>query len=152
MTPARSRPGGEAGSISLELTLLLVLLFVPLLYLGALVGRLQASASTAADAAEAAVRAATSAPWNVDPLTAGEAAGAAVLRAQQQPGRVLLGCEVDPCRRADALVTATAQVPVDVPLLPGRGGVIPPTVRVTARAAAAFDRFADAAAAAPGGS
>lgn len=146
MTGARDRRGAaEAGSAVVEI-LLAVLLLVPLVYLVAVVGRVQAGTFAAETAAREAVRAVVTAESAEQGAARAEAAVRIALRDQSLPdgaGALDVECEHPVCLTPGGEVAAVVRVSVPLPLVPGAVGAhVPAAVQVDAAHVGTVDRYA----------
>lgn len=129
-----------------EFCLLSVLMLVPLVYLVAVLGRVQAAALAAQTAAREAGRAFATAP---DDETAGQRAQSAAAIAfddqgfgQPGTGSVDVTCAGEPCLAPDARIEARTRVLVLLPGVPRvLDRVVPTRIEVTARQVVTVDRF-----------
>jgi Flp pilus assembly protein TadG len=152
-----SRRRHDDGSAVVEFCLLSVLMLVPLVYLVAVLGRVQAAALAAQTAAREAGRAFVTSP---DDETAGPRAEAAAAIAfgdqgfgDQGAGTVELTCAAHPCLVPDTRIEVRTRVLVLLPGVPRVfDHVVPTRIDVAARQVVTVDRFrAAAVAATPGG-
>lgn len=146
----RKGRGGRAaeldrGSMLVEVTFLMVLVLLPLLYLVGSLGRVQAGAYAASAMARESARAFVTSP---DAEQApGRAAGAGelvLLSFDLAPGqgRVELSCPDAECLAPGTRVMAASVVSVEVPLIPDfMSGVIPTTVELTGTHTEVVDAF-----------
>lgn len=154
MTPTRLR--GDGGSAVVEFCLLSVLMLVPLVYLVAVLGRVQAAALAAQTAAREAGRAFVTAP---DDESAGRFAESAAAIAfddqgfgQQGTGNLEMTCTAHPCLVPDARIEARTRVLVLLPGVPRvLDRVVPTRIEVTARQVVTVDRFRPTTLVAPDG-
>lgn len=146
---------GDAGTALVEFCLLSVLMLVPLVYLVAALGRVQAAALAAQTAAREAGRAFVTAP---DDETAGRLAESAASIAfddqgfgQHGMGTLEMTCIGQPCLLPDARIEARTRVLVLLPGVPHLlDRVVPTRIEVTARQVVTVDRFRPTALSAPG--
>jgi hypothetical protein len=126
--------------------LLAVLLLVPLVYLVAVLGRVQAGTFAAETAAREAVRAVVTAESADQAAARAEAAVRIALRDQGLPAdaaRLDIECGSDVCLTPGGEVAAVVHVAVPLPLVPGAlGQGVPAAVRVEAAHVATVDRYA----------
>jgi hypothetical protein len=141
----RRRAGSvESGRAVVEFVFLGVLLLVPLVYLVATLGRLQAAAYSATTAAREAGRAFTTA--DTEAATQPRAHAAAALAFEDfgfaEGTSVHLVCDGAPCLRPDARVSVTVTIRVRLPLVPDLvASAIPTEIPVSATHVATVDRF-----------
>ena len=136
----------DDGSAVVEFCFLSVLMLVPLVYLVAVLGRVQAAALGAETAAREAGRAFVTAP---DDESAGRRAQSAAAIAfgdqgfgAQGTGTVELACAADPCLVPDARVEVRTRIMVLLPGVPRvLDRVVPTRIEVTARQVVTVDRF-----------
>ncbi|GAA1853606.1 pilus assembly protein [Myceligenerans crystallogenes] len=125
--------------------LLAILLLVPLVYLVAVVGRVQAGTFAAGTAAREAVRAVVTADSAAQGAARADAAVGLALRDQGLPRAAAtldLECEHQPCLTPGGDIAAVVQVAVPLPFVPGPIGTgAPPSIRVEAAHAGTVDRF-----------
>lgn len=137
--------GYEAGSAVVEV-LLAVLLLVPLVYLAAVVGRVQAGTFAAETAAREAVRAVVTAESAGLGAARAEAAVRIALRDQDLPesaGTLDIECGHEGCLTPGGEIAAVVRVAVPLPLVPGEPGRrVPAVVRVDAAHVGVVDRYA----------
>ncbi|WP_019137745.1 hypothetical protein [Cellulomonas massiliensis] len=146
--PWPSRLGDEEGSAVVEFLGVTLVLLVPLVYLVAVLGRVEA----AAFAVEGAARDAARAYVVADEERAGDRATTAVAIALADQGfdddaarSVAVACSGDPCLTPGGDVTATVTVRVPLPFVPPLvRDVVPLEVPVTATRTAAVDAFREA--------
>lgn len=140
-------PGDDSGSAVVEFLGVTLLLLVPVVYLVLVLGRLQAAAFAVDGAAREAVRVAVAATSDSE---AGDRAVAAVGLALQDQGfpsgaatdALSLACAAEPCLTADATITATVAIDVDLPLVPGwLQDVVPLSIPVSGDATGRVDTF-----------
>lgn len=136
---------GERGSMLVEASFLLVLIVIPMVYLIATVGQLQAGAYAASAAAREAGRTfATSAEPQLAP---GRAVAAAQLvfsahGFDQGEGTVNLSCPTGMCLEPGSTVQIEAQVQVALPLMPDFvRHVLPTYVTMSAEHLEAVDEY-----------
>ena len=139
------RADGERGASTVEFATLGVLLLVPIVYLVVTVGRVQAASLAAQAGARSAARVMTSADTTEQGRArAAQAADLAVTDQgfDTEDGRLDLVCSERACLTPGARVTATVQVSVVLPGVPGFvDGLIPLRVQVRASQVAAVDTF-----------
>jgi Flp pilus assembly protein TadG len=140
----------DAGSAVVEFCFLSVLMLVPLVYLVAVLGRVQAAALAAETAAREAGRAFVTAPDVESAGSRAESAAAIAFGDQgfsdQGTGTVELTCAADPCLVPDARVEVRTRVLVLLPGVPRvLDRVVPTRIEVTARQVVTVDRFRAAA-------
>lgn len=148
--------GDDAGSAIVEFCVLSVLMLVPLVYLVAVLGRVQAASMAAQAAAREAGRAFVTAESEAGGRERADLAAGIAFADQgfTAPGtvRVDVACRADPCLSPDARVDVGTRVLV---LLPGVPHVldraIPARLEVTARQVVAVDRFRQTSEAPQGG-
>jgi hypothetical protein len=141
-----TRLQGDGGTALVEFCLLSVLMLVPLVYLVAVLGRVQAAAFAAQTAAREAGRAFVTAP---DDDSAGRFAEAAAAIAFDDQGfgdpgtaTLQLACPSTPCLVPDARIEARTRVLVLLPGVPAvLDRVVPTRIEVTARQVVTVDRF-----------
>lgn len=137
------RPG-ERGSAVVEV-LLAVLLLVPLVYLVAVVGRVQAGTFAAETAAREAVRAVVTAESPGQGAARADAAVRVALRDQDLPegaGTLDIQCG-QPCLTPGGEVAVVVRVAVPLPLMSEvLGSSVPAAVRVDAAHVGTVDRYA----------
>ena len=139
-------PRRDDGSAVVEFCLLSVVMLVPLVYLVAVLGRVQAAAFAAQTAAREAGRAFVTAP---DVESAGARAESAAAIAfgdqgfgQDRTGTVELTCGADPCLVPDARIEVRTRVLVLLPGVPRvLDRVVPTRIEVSARQVVTVDRF-----------
>jgi Flp pilus assembly protein TadG len=136
----------DDGSAVVEFCLLSVLMLVPLVYLVAVLGRVQAAALAAQTAAREAGRAFVTAPDDESADQRAQAAAAIAFDDQgfgeQGTGTVELTCAANPCLVPDARIAVRTRV---LELLPGvprvLDRVVPTRIEVAARQVVTADRF-----------
>lgn len=147
LTITSDRPCDE-GTAVIEFLGVALLLLVPVVYLVLVLGRLQAGAFAVDGAAREAARAFVTAD---DAAVGSDRAVAAIALALDDQGldpahaeqSLTLTCQTAACLVPGSAVTATVQVPVDLPFVPGfLRDVVPLSVPVTAHATATVDAFA----------
>ena len=140
----RRGPGrADSGRAIVEFVLLGLLLIVPLFYLVATLGRVQAAAFAVSTASREAGRAYTTAPAGTDPSVRARAAGDLSFADYGFDQHSLsIVCDGTPCLRADGRITVTATVTVPLPFLPDAvADVIPVHYPVSATHVATVARF-----------
>jgi len=141
-----SRLRADGGSAVVEFCFLSVLMLVPLVYLVAVLGRVQAAAFAAQTAAREAGRAFVTAP---DDESAGQLAQSAAAIAfddqgfgQPGTGTLDVSCTGHPCLVPDARIEARTRVLVLLPGVPRvLDRVVPTRIEITARQVVTVDRF-----------
>lgn len=136
---------GDRGSILVEVVFLMVLLVLPVFFLVATLGRLQAGAYAVSASVREAGRAFVTSP---DPAQApGRATSAAqlVLAAHgfaPHEGTIGITCPADPCLQPGGRVRVQGAVRVQLPLVPDfASGLVPTSVELTADHLEAVDEF-----------
>lgn len=141
----RGRLQRERGSMTVEVAFLLVLLVVPLFYLVATLGRVQAGAYAVSAAAREAGRAFVTAEDETAAPARARAAAGLVFRAHgfgSDEGVVTIVCDGQPCLRAGARVVVGSEIEVPLPLVPDfMQGAVPTSVSLSARHVEAVDEF-----------
>ncbi len=137
-------PGLDDGRAIVEFIFLGVLLLLPLVYLVLTAARLQAAAFSASFAGREAGRAYVTAASDGEGLA--RAQGAASLAFEDfafTDGASLdVGCDGSPCLRPEGVVTSTATIVVQLPLIPDFiADHVPAAVTVTSTHVASVDRF-----------
>jgi hypothetical protein len=138
---------GEAGNAIVEFLGVALLLLVPVVYLVLVLGRLQAGAFAVDGAAREAARAFVTAEDSVVGSRLAVAAVALALDDQGldptgAPDALTLTCQTPACLVPGSAVTATVEVAVDLPFVPGfLQGVVPLSVPIRAHATATVDAF-----------
>jgi Flp pilus assembly protein TadG len=137
----------ESGSAIIEFIFLAVLMLVPVVYLIAALGRIQAGALAVEQGAREAGRVFVTAP-DVGTGTA-RARSSAMLAYRDQgfaapgSGQLTISCSSTPCLTPDARVTVRSQITVTLPGVPRiLSRVIPVQVTLEATHVATVDRFA----------
>jgi len=129
----------------IEVVFLMVLVMLPLFYLVATLGRLQAGAYAASAAAREAGRAFVTAEEGAGAPERARSAADLVFAAHgltSGRGDVDLSCAASPCLTAGASVEVTAVVQVPLPLVPDfMSGALPTSVSMTSRHSEPVDAF-----------
>jgi Flp pilus assembly protein TadG len=136
----------DEGSAVVEFCFLSVLMLVPLVYLVAVLGRVQAAALGAETAAREAGRAFVTAPDDESAGLRAQSAAAIAFGDQgfgtQGTGTVELACAADPCLVPDARIEVRTRVLVLLPGVPRvLDRVVPTRIEVRARQVVTVDRF-----------
>jgi hypothetical protein len=136
----------DAGSAVVEFCFLSVLMLVPLVYLVAVLGRVQAAAFAAQTAAREAGRAFVSAPDDESAAQLAQSAAAIAFDdqgfGQEGTGTLDVVCAGDPCLVPDARIEARTRVLVLLPGVPRvLDRVVPARIEITARQVVNVDRF-----------
>lgn len=138
----------ERGSALVEVTFLMVILLLPLFYLVATVGRLQAGAYAASAAARESGRAYVTAAEDAAGAGRSVAAAELVFRAhgfESSEGQVTVVCATDPCLTPGSLIETSSTVQVALPLVPTfLASAVPTSVTMTGRHTEAVDEFREA--------
>ncbi|HEX8497935.1 MAG TPA: hypothetical protein VF661_12135 [Actinomycetales bacterium] len=146
MTPVRRRLASDDGSALIEFCVLAVLMLVPVVYLVATLGRVQAGAFATQGAAREAGRAFMTAP---DESTGREQADVAAAVALEDQGftdtrrvQVDITCEPEPCLAPGSRVVVRTALQVGLPAVPALvSRVVPTSIVVRADHVATVGRF-----------
>jgi len=129
----------------IEVIFLMVIVMLPLFYLVATLGRLQAGAYAASAAAREAGRAYVTTVDDAQAPVRSQAAAQLVFTAHDLAsgqGTIELACETSPCLSPGARVEVTAVVQVPLPLVPEfMAGSVPTSVSMTSRHSEPVDAF-----------
>ena len=147
---AAMRDAPDRGNAIVEFLGVALVLLVPVVYLVLVLARMQSAAFAVDGAAREAARAFV--PAQEPTTAAGRAVAAAAIAFDDQgldpaaaPGAVVIACAADPCLTPGTVVTATIELDVPLPGVPGwLHGVVPLAVPVTATATATVDTFTGA--------
>lgn len=140
-------PSGDGGNAIVEFLGVSLLLLVPVVYLVLVLGTLQAGAFAVDGAAREAVRAFVTTDRDAEgSVRAASAVGLALadqgLDPDQAVGSLSLTCSDEPCRTPDGTVTATVEVDVPLPGVPGwLRDAVPLSIPVSSTATAGIDAY-----------
>jgi len=140
---ARGRSGDEGRAI-VEFIFLGLLLLLPLVYLVLTAARLQAASFSASLAGREAGRAYVSAGSDAEALARARSAASLAFEDFAFTEGATLGvtCDGSPCLRPEGLVTSTATIVVQLPLIPDFvTDHVPASVTITSTHVSSVDRF-----------
>ena len=138
------QPGFDEGRAIVEFIFLGVLLLLPLVYLVLTAARLQAAAFSASLAGREAGRAFVTAATDGDGMARAQGAASLAFEdfAFSDGASLAVGCDGSPCLRPEGVVTSTATIVVQLPLVPDFiADHVPAAVTITSTHVASVDRF-----------
>ncbi|UJH70770.1 pilus assembly protein [Ornithinimicrobium sp. INDO-MA30-4] len=135
----------DRGSMLIEVTVLMVLVMLPLLYLVGTLGRVQAGAYAASAMARESARAYVTAPDVSQAPGRAAGGGQLVLMShgfEAQDGSVDVSCPDAECLQPGSRVVANSRIAVELPLIPDfMEGIVPTTVSLAAEHTEVVDFF-----------
>jgi hypothetical protein len=137
-------PDRDEGRAIVEFIFLGVLLLLPLVYLVLTAARLQAASFSASLAGREAGRAFVTSTADAEALTRAQSAASLAFEDFAFAGDATLGvrCDGSPCLRPEGVVTSTATIVVQLPLIPDFvADHVPASVTISSTHVTSVDRF-----------